>query len=172
MEIISRFIDLCLFRASPSDLPASSSLLKITLFSYFILAVIVNQLDAETSWKVSVLVSLADVLIIVATASLLLNYRGFKARYTQTITALAGAGCCISIIGFPILWWFYQIDPEQQAASIALLLMVALLLWSLMITAQIFRESLEIKAGTATLITVSYAVFSIVITGLIMAGGA
>ena len=170
MEIISRFIDLCLFRASPSDLPTSPSLLKITLFSYFVLAVIVGQLGS--SWNVSFFASLADVLLMIATASLLLNYRSFQTRYTQTVTALAGAGCCISIIGFPILWWFYQIDPDQQVTSFALLLVVALLLWSLMITAQIFRESLEIKAGTATLITIIYAVVSMVITGLIMSGAA
>ncbi len=170
MEIISRFIDLCLFRASPSDLPVSHNLLKITLFSYFVLAVIVNQLD--TTWNISFIVSLADVLLMVVITYLLLNYRGLQSRYTQTVTALAGTGCCMSIVGFPILWWFFQIDPEKQAVSFAMLLMVALLLWSLMITAQIFRHSLEIKAGTATLITLAYITVSIVITGLIMSGAA
>jgi hypothetical protein len=170
MEIILRFIDLCLFRASPSDLPASYNVLKITLLSYFVLAVIVNQLD--TTWNISFIISLADVLLMVIIAYLLLNYRGLQSRYTQTVTALAGAGCCMLIVGFPILWWFFQIDSEQQEVSFAMLLMVALLLWSLMITAQIFRQSLEIKAGTATLITLAYVTVSIMITGLIMSGAA
>jgi hypothetical protein len=170
MEIISRFIDLCLFRANPSDLPASPSLLKITLLSYFTLGVIINQLDA--TWLTSLFVSLADVLIMVMVAYLLLNYRGFQARYTQTLTALAGTGCCISIIGFPILWQFYQLDSEKQAVSFLLLLLVALLLWSLMITAQIFRYSLDVKPGTATMITIIYIIISMVVTGLIMSGAA
>ena len=168
MEIISRFIDLCLFRASPSDLPVSQSLLKITLLSYFALGVIINQLDA--TWLTSFFVSLADVFIMIMAAYLLLNYRGLQARYTQTLTALAGTGCCISIIGLPILWQFYQLEPEQQAVSFLFLLLVVLLLWSLMITAQIFRNSLGVKPGMAMMLTIMYIIVSMVVTGLIMSG--
>jgi hypothetical protein len=168
MEIISRFIDLCLFKGSVSDIPVSPWLMKMTLLVYFILGVMVNQLDA--SWKISLLVSLADVFVMLIAVILLLNFRGFQARYIQVVTALAGAGCCMTIVGFPIIWWFYQIDPEQQAASFTLLLMVALLIWGLMVVAQIFRESLDIKSGTATMITIAYILLSIVVTGLIMSG--
>ena len=168
MEIISRFIDLCLFRASPSDIPTSRWLMKVVLLLYFILGVIVNQLDMN--WTESLWVSAADVFVMLIVVGLLLSFRGFQARYVQVITALAGAGCCMTIAGFPIIWWFYQIEPEQQATSLALLLMVALLLWGLMVVAQIFRESLEIKSGIAMMVTISYILLTIVVTGLIMSG--
>lgn len=168
MEIISRFIDMCFFRAAPSDVPASPSLLTITLLSYFVLSVLINLLDL--AWGVGILVSFIDVLIMLVVVKLLLQFRGFQSRYQQTITALAGTGVCMSIVAYPVMWRFYQLEPEQQATSFSMLLMVAVLLWSLMIMAQILRQSLEVRAGTAMMITIAYIAITIVVTGLVMSG--
>jgi len=168
MNIAAQFINVCLFKAGPSDLPASQSLLRIMLLVYLILGIIVNRLDSD--WNTSLFVSVVDVLVLMVVAGLLLKFRGFEARYTQTVTALAGTGSCIAIIGFPIIWWFYQIEAEQQATSYAMLLMVTLMFWSLMITAHIFRQSLEIKAGTAAMLTIAYTVVALLVTGLVMSG--
>jgi hypothetical protein len=167
MKIFSRFIDLCLFRASPSDIPASQQLMKVTLVIYFILTVIVNQLDV--SWNTSLLISLADILVMIIFVSLLLNFRNLKVRYVQVITALAGSGCVMTIVAFPVMWWFYQTDPEQQATSFAMM-MIALLIWGLMVVAQIFRHALDVSSGTATIITIVYISISILVTGLVMSG--
>jgi len=168
MNIAAQFINVCLFKSGPSDLPASQSLLRIMLLVYLILGIIVNRLDSD--WNTSLFVSVVDVLVLMVVAGLLLKFRGFEARYTQTVTALAGTGSCIAIIGFPIIWWFYQIEAEQQATSYAMLLMVTLMFWSLMITAHIFRQSLEIKAGTAAMLTIAYTVVALLVTGLVMSG--
>ncbi|MBL1322084.1 MAG: hypothetical protein COA63_013645 [Methylophaga sp.] len=171
MEIISRFIDLCLFRAHPSDLPASQWLLKLTLFTYFASGIAVNMFDSELG--ISALTSLVDVIFMIIVVVLLLNFRNFQTRYTQTVTALAGTGFCFTLVALPLFWWFYQIDIEQQAANlIALVFLFAWLIWGLMVTVHIFRHSLEVKAGTATLITLAYIAISILITGLIMSGAA
>jgi len=168
MNIASRFIDICLFKAGPSDLPASQSLLKITLLVYLLLAIVINQIDSE--WNISLFISLADILFLMVIVAILLKFRGYQSRYIQTLTALAGTGSCIALIGVPIIWWFYQIEAEQQATSIAMLLMVALMFWSLMVMAHIFRQSLEIKAGTAAMLTITYTVVALLVTGLVMSG--
>ncbi len=168
MKIFSRFIDLCLFRASPSDIPASQQLMKVTLVIYFILMVIVNQLDV--SWNTSLLISLADILVMIIFVRILLNFRNLKVRYVQVVTALAGSGCVMTIVAFPIMWWFYQTDPDQQATSIAMMMMIALLIWGLMVVAQIFRHALDVRSGTATIITIVYISISILVTGLVMSG--
>jgi len=168
MNIASRFIDLCLFKAGPSDLPASQPLLKITLLVYLVLAIVINQIDSE--WNISLFVSLADILFLMVAVALLLKFRGYQTRYVQTLTALAGTGSCIAIIGLPIVWWFYQVEAEQQATSVVMLLMVALMFWSLMVMAHIFRQSLEIKAGTAAMLTIAYTIVALLVTGLVMSG--
>lgn len=168
MNIALRFVDLCLFKAGPSDVPASQSLLKISLLVYLILGIAINRLDND--WSTSLFVSLAEVLLMLSVTGLLLKFRGYPARYNQTITALAGTGSFITIVGFPVIWWFYQIEPEQQATSYVMLLMVALMFWSLMVTAHIFRQSLDIKAGTAAVLTVIYTMITLLLTGLVMSG--
>ena len=168
MKIIQLFIDLCLFKANPSDVTVSQWLLKVTLLFYFVLGVAINTLDMEL--RVGVFTSLADVFFMLIVTGLLLKFRGFQSRYTQTVTALSGTGVCIATVGFPIMWWFYQIEPEEQATSLAMLLMIGLMFWSLMIAAHIFRQSLEIKAGTAAMITIAYTVLSIIVAGLVMSG--
>lgn len=168
MNIALRFVDLCLFKAGPSDLPVSQSLLRITLFVYLLLGIAVNQLDSDL--HTSLFVSLADVLVMMIATGLLLKLRGFQARYTQTLTALAGTGSCIAIIGMPIIWWFYQIKAELQPTSYAMLLMVGLMFWSLMVMAHIFRQSLEIKASTAAMLTIAYTVVTLLVAGLVMSG--
>jgi len=168
MNIALRFVDLCLFKAGPSDLPASQSLLKITLLIYLLMSIMVNQLDSDLN--TSLFISLADVLFIMVATGALLKIRGYQARYTQTLTALAGTGICIALLGFPIIWWFYQVPAEQQATSLAMLLMIALMFWSLMVTAHIFRQSLAIKASTAAMLTIAYTVIALLVTGLVMSG--
>ena len=66
--------------------------------------------------------------------------------------------------------WLNQIDKVEQGTSIALLLMIALMFWSLMVIAHIFRQALDIKAGSAAVITIIYTALSIVILGLTLSG--
>ncbi len=168
MKIFLRFIDLCLLKAGPSDIPASQWLMKVTLAIYFILTVIVNQLDL--SWNTSLLISVVDILVMIIFVSLVLNLHNLKVRYIQVITALAGSGCVMTIIAFPIIWWFYQVDPEQQAASFAMIIMIALLTWGFIVVAQIFRQALDVQLGRAMMVTVAYILISILATGLVMSG--
>jgi len=48
--------------------------------------------------------------------------------------------------------------------------MIALMFWSLMVTAHIFRQSLAIKASTAAMLTIAYTVIALLVTGLVMSG--
>jgi len=168
MNTILRFVDLCLFKAGPADVPASQSLLRMSLFIYLALSIAINRLDSDLN--ASLFVSLAEVLLMMTVTGLLLKFRSHQSRYTQTLTALAGTGSLIAIVGFPVIWWFFQIEPEQQATSYAMLLMVVLMFWSLMVTAHIFRQSLDIKAGTAAMLTIAYTVVTLLVTGLVMSG--
>ena len=168
MEIILRFIDICRFKATPADVPGSQFLLQISVSIYFILGTLIGRISED--WAVSLATSLSDLFVMIIVTSLLLKIRGFQARARQTITAMAGAGSCLAIVGMPIVAWFYHTAEQEQMNGIALLFMVMLMFWSLMVTAHIFRYALEIKSSTAAMITVAYTVLSIVATGLAMSG--
>ena len=168
MEIVLRFIDICRFKATPADLPASQLLLQLSVISYFILGILMGRLSDD--WNVSLATSLSDLVLMIFVTSLLLKMRGLQARTQQTITAMAGAGSCLAIVGMPIVAWFYQTAEQEQMNGVALLFMVMLMFWSLMVTAHIFRYALDIKSSTAAMLTVAYTVLSILATGLAMSG--
>jgi hypothetical protein len=168
MNIILRYIDLCRLKAGPADMPASSMLLKSTLFAYFLLGIIISRIDS--AWDVSIISSLADTLFMIAAIGVMLHLKGLNTRYQQTLIALAGAGIILNLIGLPLMIWLNQIDKLEQGTSVALLLMIALMFWSLMVIAHIFRQALDIKAGSAAMITIIYTAMSLVVLGLTLSG--
>lgn len=168
MIIAQRFFDICLFKAGPADVPASHLLLKITLLLYFVVGVVISRIDND--WDVSLFTSLTDMLVMIIAVWLFLQLRGFKARYQQTVIAMAGAGSCLGILGIPVMFLFHQTNEQQQLTSFTMLLMIALMFWSLMVTAHIFRQALEIKPGMAAVLTIAYTIVSLLIVGLAISG--
>jgi len=168
MNNILRYIDLCRLKAGPADMPASAMLLKATLLAYLFLGMVISHVDND--WHVSIISSLADTLFMIVAIGLVLHFKGLSARYQQTLIALAGAGIILDLIGLPLIFWLNQIDELEQGSSVALLLMIALMFWSLMVTAHIFRQALDIKSGSAAMITILYTAMSLVVLGLTLSG--
>lgn len=168
MKLIQRFIEICLFKAGPQDLPTSHWLMKACLLFYFMVGVTVNRV--EYNWEVSSLTSLTDMLVMVFVTLLLLKLRNLLNRYQQTITAMAATGSLIGLVGIPILWFAQTLDEQSQFVGFAMMLLVMVLFWSMMITAHIFRSALEIKPVTSVMITVVYTIINILAVGLTMSG--
>lgn len=168
MNITMRFVNICLFKAGPENVPASHWLLKMTLMMYFIMGVVISRIDS--SWVVSLFTSLTDILVMIVVTGLLLQFRGFKSRFQQTLTAMAGAGTCLGIVGAPVVLLFNQVSEQERVSSYAMLLMIAVMFWSLMVTAHIFRRSLEIKPGMAAVLTIAYTIVSLLAVGLVISG--
>ena len=168
MNIAKRYLDLCLFRIGPADMPVSGGLLQLTLLAYFGIGIAISHID--NTWMPSVISSLADTLFMVIAIRLMLNFKQLQARFQQTLTALAGAGAVLGLISLPIMRWFYHMDEALRASSFAMLLVIVLTFWSLMITAHIFRHALDIKSNTAAMLTIIYTVLSLIILGLTLSG--
>ena len=140
MNIISRLIAICLFRAGPDDLPVKSGVLQRSLLAYLLVGVAINVLD--TSWVLSLSVSVADTLILLGFTWVLLRFYHHLPRLNQTLLAL----------------------------NTLLLILMVVMLWSLMVTAHIIRRALETSAPVSVAWTVLYVIISIVGSGLVMSG--
>lgn len=170
MILLQRFFQICLFRAGPADVPSSYGFLKIVCLIYFAVGVLVSRIDQN--WSLSLAGSFADTCLLLVVCWLLLYYRGFSTRFIQTATAMAGTGSLLGLLGLPIFWLFRQVEPSGQLTSLVLLLVLLLVFWSLFVTAHIFRNALEIRPGTAALVTVLYTIVSLLVVGLAMSGAA
>jgi hypothetical protein len=152
MILIQRYIDLCLFKASPADMPSSAFFMRLTLCLYFVVGVLISLIDME--WMNSVLTSVADTIFMIVAVALLVKVRGLEVRFQQTLTALAGAGIFIGLLSIPILIWFYQVPEPQQAEHYSMIFLVAIMMWSLMVTSHIFRYALDVGIGMSMFITI------------------
>lgn len=168
MILIQHFLNICLLRASPADIPTSTWLLNVSLLAYFIVGAVVSSIDYGLT--IGLMSSLADTVVMMLACWILLKIRSMPARYMQTLTAMAGTGSILGIVAYPVLWMYQQVGEQGQLSSLVLLAVLVLVFWSVMVTAHIFRQALEIKAGTAAVITVAYSLASLIIVGLAMSG--
>jgi len=168
MTTILRLIDICLFRAGPEDLPARSGLLQWSLFAYLLVGIGINLLD--TNLTLSLSVSLADLIILVAFVWLILRGYQHLPRLHQSLLAFTGCGVLLGLAVMPFLAMFYQYDETEPMANVLLLVMMMMMLWSLMVTAHIFRRALDCSAPVSVAWTVLYVIVSIIGSGLVMSG--
>ncbi len=142
LEIIRAFIDICLFRRGPQDLPASSFLLYLTLGTYaasnFLLA-----LGRYTPISAA-MVSLTDTVMLAVLTLSLLYMQGRAVRVPQTLAALAGTGTVVAVLALPPVYWL-PAQPGQAHLSIAELLVLGLVVWSLVIMGHIIRHALSTR---------------------------
>lgn len=153
------FISLCLLRAGPADAPPSSALLIQTLLAYLGIGCVISMLHLE--FADGLLSSLVDTSLLVGMTGGVLAVRGYTARLQQTLIALAGAGIVLGILALPLLLW---LDGAQQAGvspGMVSLLLFALMVWSLAVTAHIMRQALSVSFPMGVLIAVIFALVSI-----------
>lgn len=172
MNLITRFLDICFLKAGPQDLPNSTWLMKFSLVVYFALAVISQLL--EYSLSMSLAAAIAELILMMLIVAILLQLRGYSERFNQTVTAMAGTGTLISLIALPLVNLASGISPDQMTFTdnVIMVLIMTVLLWSLMVTAHIFRNALEIKAGLAVALTVVYTIALMLVVGTAMSGAA
>jgi hypothetical protein len=172
MNLITRFLDICFLKAGPQDLPNSTWLMKFSLVVYFALAVISQLL--EYSLSMSLAAAIAELILMMLIVAILLQLRGYSERFNQTVTAMAGTGTIISLIALPLVNLASGISPDQMTFTdnVIMVLIMTVLLWSLMVTAHIFRNALEIKVGLAVALTVVYTIALMLVVGTAMSGAA
>ncbi|MEK7207021.1 MAG: hypothetical protein AAB134_03975, partial [Pseudomonadota bacterium] len=92
------FLDLCLLRAGPQDLPTSTPLTALVVGAYWLTDVI-GVLDT-LSWGSAVMAAVTDTLLLVAATTMALRLRQLENRLPQTLSALAGTGAVLSALAW------------------------------------------------------------------------
>ncbi len=140
LELIRAFVDICLFRRGPQDLPASSFLLYLTLGAYagsnFLLA-----LGTYTP-ATAAMASLADTALLAVLTLSLLHLHGRTARVRQTLAALAGTGTVLAVLALPPIYWLTVQATQGELSSVPGYVILALIVWSLAVIGHIIRHAL------------------------------
>ncbi len=140
------FVDLCLLRANPQDLPHSSSLALLTLVTYTLLSYLLAL--SSTTPGTALLAALVDVGMLVGLAYAGLWILDLKNRLIKLVTALAGSGTVWQLVALPVM--SLLIDGADKASDTALaalgyMLLLALVAWAIFIIGHILRHALNMK---------------------------
>lgn len=160
--LLRAYIDICLFKRGPQDLPSSPILLAGTTFIYGLLQILIALLDLKP--KDALLLGLLAPFLLLGSTLLLLHIVRLGNRWVQTATAFAGSGAIFSIVALPLVIALAAAGSNQPATVLPRSLWFILLMWNLAVIAHIWKNALStnIAVGIALSIALYYLSFYII----------
>jgi hypothetical protein len=153
IALFNLFLDICLLRKGPQDVPASMAMTKMCLLVYGLSGLLV--LLTKASLPVALLQILLDMVLLGGLLYLGLTLSRHRNRFEQTLSALTGTGSLIGLLTFPLAIW---IDHQQPDGDIALpsTLVFVLMVWSIAVIAHILRHTFETSIWLGALYALGY----------------
>ena len=158
-QLITILLNICLLRAGPQDLPASQTLLGLTMSSYVLISLLLSLPGYPAG--TAILVAALDLGLLGAFAAALMYFFGKWARLQQTLTALTGTGTLLGLLALPVVHLLFQGQEENRLAGVAALFWLFLFGWSLLVVAHIIRHALSISFPYAIGISVLYTLLAL-----------
>lgn len=155
MPLVKCFLDLCLFRSGPQDLPASRFLLSLVIILNVLVSVFLASLEGELSQAVlqSVLAPALLALFLFG----LLKFSNHSSRYTQTVTAGIGGDALITVLAVPPVLLGLIIPDVRGYVG---LLLFALMLWEIAVIGHIIRHAMDIPFMAGLGLALAYTALS------------
>ena len=160
--LIREFVEICLFQKRPQDLPASGELCLLVA-SVYLASSWVLMLSAESVSK-ALIMSIADVVMLLLITILFLYLRSVPGRWLQTSTALAGTGT-IFYMFLSIPFYLRVYFPGNISLQAFMELMILFMyLWLIAVMSYILKNALS----STYLLAIPGAISYFVITGLVL----
>jgi hypothetical protein len=157
-RLFNFFVDLCLLRRAPQDLPASSSLFASTL----LLSVITGAIgvsDVLPSAQ-ALLASVTDAVIVILLIRLALQLKGFQPRFLQTATAVFGIGIILGLMAMPLQLSISEESMQGEMGGLIALAYLLLLGWVQVAIGHILRHALSVSLPLGIGLALTYSLIS------------
>ena len=155
------FCKMCLLRYRPQDIPASRELLALSIVLYFLLDLLLANLDENITHALPA--AMVDTIFLLVFVLLLMLLCRKVNRWTQTVTALAGTGIVFGLLLMPAVIALPVPDAMtamQQILSIALYLV---LIWYVVVLAHIFRHAMSSSLALGVFVSIIYLLMGVFI---------
>lgn len=164
LAILHFFVDLCLLRRAPQDLPASQVLLALAA-GIGLLGSLLLALTAGEKPIIGVLQGLLDLGFMLALLHVALRALNKSARFAQTATALLGADTLMGFLALLPLTLAAGADEQSGLLALAGLLFLALVIWNVLVSAHILRHAFEIALAAGIFVAIAYDVLAFIVVG-------
>ena len=152
--LLNFFVDLCLLRAAPQDLPSSSFLL-IVMLALNLAVALVMILDAQVGILSAFLASLFEAALMLSALYFGLKFHARLARFQQAASALLGSGFLLGLLGLPLVTWSRHSESIEAG-----LLLLALFIWSMVVMGHILRHTFDTSLNMGLGIAVMYTLIA------------
>jgi hypothetical protein len=158
--LFNYFVNLCLLRAAPQDLPSSSPLLGVV---FVINALIGTLLMATTELGpgLALVESLFELALMLGVLRTALFLRGHPARFNQGATAVMGSSILMSLLALPLLAGGVASGGENGGG---VMLLLGLVVWSVVILGHILRHTFDLTPGQGVAVAALYSFASYQLT--------
>ncbi|HYA36787.1 MAG TPA: hypothetical protein VEI74_00720 [Candidatus Methylomirabilis sp.] len=154
---LKTYLDLCLLRANPQDLPGSNALPVAALAAYGLVDVVgVLDIVAPAS---ALMAAVADTLMLVAATHLALRWRRLENRFSQTLAALAGCGAILSLVVWAVANLAGKTIPPEW-------IWVPYLVWYTLVFGHVLRHALSIPMLAGIAAGILYLMLSLIVIRL------
>ena len=143
LNLIRAFLDICLFRRGPQDLPASAFLLYLTLATHTLSGFLLS-LGSHPAGTAAIAGVTDTALLALLTLSLLYMNR-LAVRVPQTLSALAGSGTVIGVLALIPTYWMFSARAGNGDQTVPVVLLLVLIVWSLVVMGHIIRYALSTR---------------------------
>ena len=156
--LFNTFLNMCIFRYKPQDLPQSYDLLMLCLFIY----TAINALLAMTTAPFirALQISVLDTVIIAVITITILKLNRHYERWIKTLMALTGTGCIIGLFALPLFTGAFLLQVSELVQSVILMIYLALLIWNIVIMGHILRHAMETTLGVGIVFALIYLIIS------------
>lgn len=167
--LITFFVELCLLRRPPQDLPASELLLSLVLLVDLIVGVLVG-VTAGLGWLTGLAQGIAEVFIMLTALYAALAQLRLRQRFVQAATALLGSGALLGLAAIiPLSMSPTGTEPTDLAALGAFLLL-AIVVWGIVVTGHILRHTFGLTLGQGAAIAVAFEVVTVTLVTTVFGG--
>jgi hypothetical protein len=156
--LILFFVELCLLRRAPQDLPASRVLLGLAITANLVMSALLGIVVDLPLFRVLAEAGV-DLLFTLGLLYLALRFFNRLPRFQQTATALIGAGALLGFVSILPLSYLSGGQPGQQS-PLAGLMVLALIGWSILVTGHVLRHGFDLRLGQGVVVSAAYSVLS------------
>ena len=168
--LIRFFVDLCLLRRAPQDLPASTTLFRAVLTADLFAGLLVGLISGQPFLS-SLVQGIAELSLQLGLLYGALRLTGHLGRFTQAGTALLGSGALIALAALGPLALNPTGSTESDAAALGAFLLLLVVVWNLVVTGHIVRHTFGISLGQGIAVAVGYEVLAVTLISVLFGGG-
>ncbi len=164
MRWMTTLLEICLLRAGPQALPASTSVLALCLLGYGV--VDLAAAASSTGLGTAAGVTLFDLAMMVVFVRLLLRLGRRPQRWLQTLSAMAGSGALLGLLALPPLYRLSRVASPADLSAGMNLFWIALFVWGLVVLGHILRHALSARFHTGLGLAILYSFLNIYLAQL------